>query len=157
MGRLARCVVCSHRMVGDRHRVSEALHKPLFLDSAAHEFTLCIFDPVCSRAAERKHETNAPSVSWDDGKWGGLQDAWFALTGWWGTGTEFLRRCTNLYFSTLRLTSSRYVYLIQFVAAQLRGSTKRTHRASVGTTANGAACKMRGLLSQDGGGQAPSF
>ena len=39
--------------------------------------------------------------------------------------------------------------MIQFVAAQLRGSTKRTHRASVGTTANGAFCKLRGLLIGD--------
>src|SRR5262249_1341219 len=43
----------------------------------------------------------------------------------------------------------RYGYLIQFVAAQLRGSTKRTHRASVGAMANGAFCKLRGLLIGD--------
>ena len=42
-----------------------------------------------------------------------------------------------------------YGYLIQFVAAQLRGSTKRTHRASLGTTTNGAFCKLRGLLIGD--------
>ena len=43
------------RMVGVRHRASEALQKPLLHETAGHEFRLWIFDPVCSRAAERKH------------------------------------------------------------------------------------------------------
>jgi hypothetical protein len=66
------------RMVGVRHLASEALQKPLLHETAGHECRLWIFDPVCSRAAERKHERNAPSLTWDDGKWGVLQAAWFA-------------------------------------------------------------------------------
>src|SRR6266566_1063982 len=41
---------------------------------------------------------------------------------------------------------SSYGYLIQLVAARLRGSKKRTQRASLGTTANWVFCKLRGLL-----------
>jgi hypothetical protein len=41
---------------------------------------------------------------------------------------------------------SSYGYLIQLVAARLRGSKKRTQRASRGTTANWVFCKLRGLL-----------
>jgi hypothetical protein len=45
--------------------------------------------------------------------------------------------------------------LIQLVAAQLRGSKKGTHRASLGTTANSAFCKLRGLLIGDFVGSKP--
>jgi hypothetical protein len=58
------------RMVEVRHRASEALQKPSMHETAGHESRLWIFDPVSSRAAERKQETNAPSLSGDDGKIG---------------------------------------------------------------------------------------
>src|SRR5215831_13796657 len=41
------------------------------------------------------------------------------------------------------------------VAARLRGSKKRTHRAALGTTANWAFCKLRGLLIGDFVGSKP--
>src|SRR5678816_4210991 len=66
-----------------------------------------------------------------------------------GSSTELRRRCRNLCCTKPRGTSAGYGYLIQFVAAQLRGSTKGTHRASLGMTANGAFCKLRGLLIGD--------
>jgi hypothetical protein len=44
---------------------------------------------------------------------------------------------------------SSYGYLIQLVAARLRGSKKRTQRASLGTTANWVFCKLGGLLIGD--------
>jgi hypothetical protein len=65
-------------MVEVRHRASEALQKPSMHETAGHESRLWIFDRVSSRAAYRKHETNAPSLSGDDGKLGVLQAAWFA-------------------------------------------------------------------------------
>jgi MFS family permease len=46
-------------------------------------------------------------------------------------------------------------YLIKLVAARLRGSKKRTHRAALGTTANWAFCKLRGLLIGDFVGSKP--
>jgi hypothetical protein len=55
----------------------------------------------------------------------------------------------NLCCTKPRGTSSGYGYLIQFVAAQLRRSTKGRHGASLGRTANGAFCKLRGLLIGD--------
>jgi hypothetical protein len=54
------------------------LQKPSMHETAGHESRLWIFDPVSSRALERKQETNAPSFSWDDGKLDVLQAAWFA-------------------------------------------------------------------------------
>jgi hypothetical protein len=54
-------------MVEVRHRASEALQKPLLHETARHEWRLWIFDPVSSRAAKRKQETNAPSLSGDGG------------------------------------------------------------------------------------------
>jgi hypothetical protein len=54
-----------------------------------------------------------------------------------------------------RGTSPGYGYLIQLVAAQLRGSKKRTQRAALGTTANWAFCKLRGLLIGDFVGSKP--
>src|SRR5438034_11371679 len=54
-----------------------------------------------------------------------------------------------------RGTSPGYGYLIRLVAAQLRGSKKRTHRAAVGTMANWAFCKLRGLLIGDFVGSKP--
>src|SRR5262252_3939809 len=66
------------RMVEVRHRASEALQKPSMHETAGHESRLWIFDPVSSRAAEREQERNGPSLSWDDGKLGVLQAAWFA-------------------------------------------------------------------------------
>jgi hypothetical protein len=47
-------------MVEVRHRASEALQKPSLHETARHESRLWIFDPVSSRAAKRKQETNAP-------------------------------------------------------------------------------------------------
>jgi hypothetical protein len=68
---------------------------------------------------------------------------------WSRSGTELRRRCRNLRCTKPRGTSPGYGYLIQLVAAQLRGSKKRTRRASVGTTANWEFCKPRGLLIGD--------
>ena len=51
------------RMVEVRHRASEALQKPSMHETAGHESRLWIFDPVSGRAADKKHETNAPSLS----------------------------------------------------------------------------------------------
>ena len=62
-----------------RHRASEALQKPSMHETARHESKLWIFDPVSSRAAERKQEANAASLSGDDGKLGVLQPAWFLI------------------------------------------------------------------------------
>ncbi len=66
------------RMVEVRHRASEALQKPSMHETAGHGSRLWIFDPVSGRAADKKHETNAPSLSGDDGKLGVLQAGWFA-------------------------------------------------------------------------------
>src|SRR5262249_19056841 len=68
---------------------------------------------------------------------------------WSRSGTELRRRCRNLRCTKPRDTSPGYGYLIQLVAAQLRGSKKGTHRASLGTTANWAFCKLRGSLIGD--------
>src|SRR5262249_62280798 len=57
-------------MVEVRHRASEALQKPSMHETAGHESRLWIFDPVSGRAADKKHETNAPSLSGDDGQIG---------------------------------------------------------------------------------------
>jgi hypothetical protein len=38
-------------------------------ETARHESGLWIFDPVSSRAAERKQETNAASLSGDEANW----------------------------------------------------------------------------------------
>ena len=65
-------------MVEVGHRASEALQKPSLHETAGHESRLWIFDLVSGRAAERKEETNAPSLSGDEGKLGVLQAEWFA-------------------------------------------------------------------------------
>jgi len=54
------------------------VQKPSMHETAGHESRLWIFDPVSGRAADKKHETNAPSLSGDDGKLGVLQAGWFA-------------------------------------------------------------------------------
>src|SRR6516164_2782007 len=54
-----------------------------------------------------------------------------------------------------RGTNPGYGYLIQLVAARSRASKKRTHRASLGTTANWTFCKLRGLLIGDSVGSKP--
>ena len=56
-------------MVEVRHRASEALQKPSMHETAGHESRLWIFDPVSSRAVERKQETNAPSFSGTTANW----------------------------------------------------------------------------------------
>jgi len=66
-----------------------------------------------------------------------------------GPQRAYRRRCRNLRCTKPRGTSPGYGYLIQLVAAQLRGSKKRTQRASLGTTANWTFCKLRGLLIGD--------
>jgi hypothetical protein len=62
-------------MVEVRHRASEALQKPSLHETAKHESRLWIFG---SRAAEKKEETNASSLSGDEDKLGVLQAEWFA-------------------------------------------------------------------------------
>src|SRR5262245_10211908 len=47
-----------------RHRASEALQKPSMHETARHESRLWIFDPVSSRAAERKQEAKRSEPLW---------------------------------------------------------------------------------------------
>ena len=51
-------------MVEVRHRASEALQKPSMHETAKHESRLWIFDPVSSRATERKQETKRSEPLW---------------------------------------------------------------------------------------------
>src|SRR5262249_20962131 len=68
---------------------------------------------------------------------------------WSRSGTVLRRRCRNLRCTKPRGTSRGYGYLIQLVAAQLRGSKKRNVANLSGTTANWVFCKLRGLLIGD--------